>query len=109
MASRDGFHFPAVRAAIPIGAIAYPHMRKSSLPSSRNLHLLETSSVQSAKRTFEPLSPVVPSLSEGYGQVFRVEPGAKLFTDSDASITEVAPELKRLTGIRISREEVRKA
>ncbi|MGC1186174.1 MAG: hypothetical protein WA871_02170 [Candidatus Acidiferrales bacterium] len=42
------------------------------------------------------------------GETFSVQPGAKLFTDGDAAITDVAPELAGLTGIRISQAEARK-
>lgn len=114
---REGPGVDSVSRRIPFlgGPGRYTHWRdclpayeKEFTAYERNLHLLETSGPQSTKRTFEPLSPVVPTVSDGNGQVFQVEPGAKLFTDSDGAITEVAPELKGLTGIRISREEAQK-
>jgi hypothetical protein len=42
------------------------------------------------------------TLKPGAGEVFSVEKGAKLFIDGKPVITEVAPELAGLKGIRIS-------
>ncbi len=44
-------------------------------------------------------------LSEPGPQAFQVESGAKLFTDADATITQLIPQLNGLTGIRLSREK----
>ena len=49
-----------------------------------------------------PLPQVGFTLHPGAGEVFAVEKGAKLFTDGKATITDVAPELDGLKGIRIS-------
>lgn len=38
------------------------------------------------------------------GQTFTVQPGAQLYTDSNATIAQVAPELQGLKGVRISRK-----
>lgn len=38
-------------------------------------------------------------------QTFQVEAGARLFTDADATVSRLIPELQGLTGIRISREQ----
>lgn len=39
------------------------------------------------------------------GQVFTVKPGAQLYTDSNATIDTLAPELQNLKGVRISRKQ----
>jgi hypothetical protein len=49
-----------------------------------------------------PLPQVEFSLQLGAGEVFAVEKGAKPFIDGKTTITDVAPELAGLKGIRIS-------
>jgi hypothetical protein len=49
-----------------------------------------------------PLPGVRVKLAGSAGETFRVEQGAKLYTDRPLTMTNVAPELVGLTGIRIS-------
>jgi hypothetical protein len=68
----------------------------------RNLKTLETSGAV-ARSTDRPALPgVIAKLTGGAGEVFHVEPGAKLYTDKDLAMQEIAPELRGLTGIRIA-------
>jgi hypothetical protein len=57
-------------------------------------------------------SPALPQVSfhlvSNDGETFTVQPGAKLFTDGDAAVKDVAPQLAGLTGIRISQADSRK-
>jgi hypothetical protein len=110
---REGPGVDSVSRRIPFlgGPGRYTHWRdclpayeKEFASFQQNLLLLEKSGARSTAKTFAPLPPVVPTLSSSNGEVFEIQPGAKLFTDSDAVIDQVAPELKGLTGIRISRE-----
>jgi hypothetical protein len=48
------------------------------------------------------LPRVAFTLKPGAGEVFTVEKGAKLFSDGDLTITDAAPELIGMHGIRIS-------
>jgi hypothetical protein len=66
-----------------------------------NLNLLQTSGAVAANVTRAPLPGVTFRLTGGAGETFRVEPGAKLYTDRDLVMQQVAPELRGLTGIRI--------
>ena len=70
----------------------------------RNLKALETSGAVARTTDRPPLPGVVAKLTGGAGEAFRVEPGAKLYTDKSLAIQEIAPELRGLTGIRISDE-----
>jgi hypothetical protein len=49
-----------------------------------------------------PLPQVDFTLKPGAGELFTVEKGAKLFMEGNTTITDVAPELEGLKGIRIS-------
>ena len=49
----------------------------------------------------ETAAQVAFALNRGVGEVFTVAKGAMLFTDGDAAITDVAPELDEMKGIRI--------
>ena len=72
----------------------------------RNLHLIETSS-RGAPNQERPSWPAVrPTLTASTGELFRVEPGARLYSD-DRRLTlgQVAPELLGLTGIRIRQDD----
>lgn len=51
--------------------------------------------------------PVTPRVSGGKAELFRVEPGAKLYTDAPTAAQSVAPELAGMTGIRIPMQEAR--
>jgi hypothetical protein len=62
-----------------------------------------------ASSTASAALPQVPfHLLSNNGETFTVQTGAKLFTDGDAAITDVAPQFAGLTGIRISQEGSRK-
>lgn len=52
----------------------------------------------------QALQQVSFTLDGNAGQTFSVKPGAQLYTDNDATIDTVAPELQGLKGIRISRK-----
>ena len=75
----------------------------------RNLKLLETSELSEVRK--DPLAdargpdPVSVTLVAGRGEVFRVEQGATVYTDKSLAIGQVAPELRGLTGIRVSQTE----
>ena len=80
----------------------------------RNLKLLETSGPQTTQRERPPFPQVLvklapltgggPAQSRGHqgAELFTVEPGAKLYADQDVTISQLASELRGLTGIRIS-------
>jgi hypothetical protein len=67
---------------------------------------LQTSSAAESASTALP--QVQFHLESDNGETFTLQPGAGLFTDGDSSVTQVAPELLGLTGIRISQEQSRK-
>jgi hypothetical protein len=52
-----------------------------------------------------PFPQVEFALKPGAGEVFAVQKGSKLFMDGNAAVTDAAPELVGLKGIRISRIE----
>lgn len=86
-----------------------PAYEKEVAVFKRNLHVLETSGAESASaHTFQAFPGVQAKLTGSTGQLFQVEPGAKLFVDKNATAERVAPELKGLTGIRISWEQAQK-
>lgn len=53
----------------------------------------------------QPLPQVAFTLEPGAGEVFAVEKGANLFAGSTAAISELAPELTGMKGIRIQPSE----
>ncbi len=53
----------------------------------------------------EPLPQVSFTLKPGAGEAFTVEKGASLFVGSGAAISELAPELAGMKGIRINPNE----
>jgi hypothetical protein len=53
----------------------------------------------------EPLPQVGFTLQSGAGEVFTVEKGASLFAGSNVTVTDLAPELAGMQGIRISPRE----
>ncbi len=68
----------------------------------RNLALLETSG-SAAQSLDRPPFPSVPvKLAGEAGEVYSVAAGAKLYTDQPFTMEQIAPELRGLTGIRIS-------
>ena len=74
----------------------------------RNLNALETSGPLNTTRDRPALLGVTVKLMGPSGEFFRVEHGAKLYTDQPIAIEQVAPELRGLTGIRIPRDEAAK-
>ncbi len=67
----------------------------------RNLKILESGGT--APESERHPYPSVPfTLTGNTGEPFKIEPGARLFTDNDATIEQAAPELRGLTGIAIS-------
>ena len=71
----------------------------------QNANAVSTGAAAPATQT---LPQVQFRLASSNAETFTVQPGAKLFTDGDATISDVAPELAGLAGIRISQEESRK-
>src|SRR5581483_6522080 len=67
----------------------------------KNLKSLETTGTVAQNATRPVYPGVVEKLVSTSGELFRVEPGAKLYTDKDLVLQDVAPELRGLTGIRI--------
>ena len=74
----------------------------------RNLKSLKTTGADVGDADRRPYPAVAMTVTSG-GEPFRVEPGAKLFTDDAAQIEQVAPELRGLTGIRIPQAEAAKS
>jgi hypothetical protein len=68
----------------------------------KNLTSLETFGTVAVNAARPPLPSAQFRLTGGPGETFRVEPGAKLYTDRDLTIQQIAPELRGLTGVRIS-------
>jgi hypothetical protein len=66
-----------------------------------SLTALRTSASLTAHADRAPLPGVTVKLASQPGEMFAVEPGAKLYTDSALVIQQIAPELRGLTGIRI--------
>jgi hypothetical protein len=67
----------------------------------RNLKLLETSGTTEQNLDRPPLPAVAVKLAGGAGELFRIEPGAKVYTDQPFAMEQIAPELRGLTGIRV--------
>ena len=74
----------------------------------RNLSALETTGRLTAQADRPPLPSVAVKLASRPGEMFAVEPGAKLYTDSTLGIQQIAPELRGLTGIRIPQAQAAK-
>lgn len=56
---------------------------------------------EGAGRTVAAWKGVEPKVTGGAGETFRVERGAKIYSDAATGIEDLAPELAGLTGIRI--------
>jgi hypothetical protein len=70
----------------------------------RNLKLLETSAPLTSARDRPAYPAVVPALKgedAAKPELFHVKQTEKLYTDSPLVLAQVAPELRKLTGIRI--------
>jgi len=68
----------------------------------KNLKLLEGAGPRTLLTGREPLPGVPVKLAGAAGELFRMERGAKVYTDRDFAMQQIAPELRGLTGIRIS-------
>jgi hypothetical protein len=79
-----------------------PMYEKELAMFRQRLAQLSAGAATSETKTVGPLAQVEFALKPGAGEVFAVEKGAKLFMDGNATITDVAPELEGLRGIRIS-------
>jgi hypothetical protein len=78
-------------------------MYEKELATFRNrIAQLSASAAGAETKVAGPLPQVEFALKPGAGEVFAVEKGAKLFMDGNTTITEVAPELAGLKGIRVS-------
>jgi hypothetical protein len=73
-----------------------------------SLTALRTSAPLTAHADRAPLPGVTVKLASQPGEIFAVEPGAKLYTDSALVIQQIAPELRGLTGIRIPQAQTAK-
>lgn len=69
----------------------------------RNLNALETSRRVNESQDRPARAGLPVTVTSASGELFHVEPGAKLYTDQPVAIEQVAPELRGLTGIRIPR------
>ena len=63
---------------------------------------LSSGAAAAESKAVGPLPQVEFILKPGAGETFTVKKGANLFTDGNATITVVAPELEGMQGIRIS-------
>ena len=73
--------------------------------SRRNLEALASGTTTSKQQSPKSLPAVSVKLAGAGTELFEVRPGAKLYTDREWTIEQVAPELVGLTGIRISYEK----
>jgi hypothetical protein len=72
------------------------------------LSALQTAEPRTAQIDRPPLPGIVVKLASQPGELFHVEPGAKLYTDADLIMQQIAPELRGLTGIRIPQAQAAK-
>jgi hypothetical protein len=82
-----------------------PVYQKELATFQQSLKTLGTSTPAAAEPTPTRLPEVAFTLAPGAGETFKVEPGASLYTDRNAPIVSVAPELNGLTGIRVSTQQ----
>jgi hypothetical protein len=78
-----------------------PAYERELVTFRRNLQSLDAAAPMSAQAARAPYPGVSPKLAGTAGELFRVEPGARLYADNRLAIEEAAPELRGLTGIRI--------
>jgi hypothetical protein len=78
-----------------------PAYERELVTFQKNLKSLETFGTVAVSIARPPLPAAQFRLTGGAGETFRVEPGAKLYTDRDIAIQQIAPELRGLTGVRI--------
>jgi hypothetical protein len=74
----------------------------------RNLKSLESSGERPLLTLREALPGVSVKLAGAAGELFQVERGAKVYSDRDFTMQQIASELRGLTGIRISDEAAAK-
>jgi hypothetical protein len=86
-----------------------PVYQKELTVFDRRLQTLKSAGADAAEGSTQGAAARLPqvgfSLAPGAGESFTVAPGQKLYTDLDAPIQTVAPELDGLTGIRVSAQQ----
>jgi hypothetical protein len=85
-----------------------PAYEKELATFQSNLTALETAGQRNAVVDRGPYPGVSPKLVGTVGELFRVEPGARLYADGKLVIGQIAPELRGLTGIRIRQADAAK-
>jgi hypothetical protein len=92
--------FPSWQQCLPMykKELATFRQRRAQLSASAGKATVET-------KTAGTLPQVAFTLKSSAGETFAVEKGAKLFTDRGVMISDVAPELAGMRGIRISSRE----
>ncbi len=86
-----------------------PEFERELATFRRNLGRLESGSSRRQETAPAALPGVPVTLVSGQAETFTVRPGEKLYTAGDYVIQDVAPELRGLTGIRISQQEATRA
>jgi hypothetical protein len=81
-----------------------PEYEKEMANFRRHLQALAQGSTATKRQSPQALPGVSVKLAGAGAELFEVRPGAKLYTDREWTIDQVAPELNGLTGIRISYE-----
>jgi hypothetical protein len=80
-----------------------PEYEKELATFRANVRRLAEGTQGGAARSYAALKPVDVKLVGSGAEMFTVEPGAKLYTDGmEGALTDVAPELRGLRGIRVS-------
>lgn len=110
---REGPSVHSISRRIPfLGVGRYKHWReclpeyeKEMANFRRNLEALASGTTTSKQQSPKSLPAVSVKLAGAGTELFEVRPGAKLYTDREWTIEQVAPELVGLTGIRISYEK----
>jgi hypothetical protein len=81
-----------------------PVYRKELATFQSRLKTLGTAQAASEPAT-QKLPQIGFTLDPGAGETFKLEKGAKLYTDSPIEITGVAPEIDGVTGVRVSTKQ----
>jgi hypothetical protein len=83
-----------------------PEYEKELARFEANLKVVHNSgTVAAVDKPRAPLPGVAVRLAGGEGEIFKVQPGAKIYTDRDFTIDQLAPDLQGLTGIRIANDK----
>jgi hypothetical protein len=88
-------HFPSWQQCLPL------YEKELATFRQRRAQLLSGATAEQAAQA-KPLPQVAFTLAPGAGETFTVETGARLFEDKDATVDDLAPELKGIEGIRIA-------